>query len=174
MLCGRQLSHLLPPLREKGGAFLPDESRQFIEVIDDFIMWFGAGFIKARPAFSFGIWGKRDGGNVTRSGLNSEYRRKSRTFDICHLGREQKESIPIQKPLATCTYYSHHARWESFNFDRLKRRAEGVSPHFLHFFTSIFPLRMDSLEDSANLPPHLDAEFPAFLDTLKVSLPPAA
>jgi hypothetical protein len=38
------LFHLLPPLREESGAFLPDERCQFIEVIDGFIMWFGAGF----------------------------------------------------------------------------------------------------------------------------------
>jgi hypothetical protein len=55
MLCGRQLFHLLPPLREESGAFLPDERCQFIEVIDGFIMWFGGGFIKARPASSSAI-----------------------------------------------------------------------------------------------------------------------
>jgi hypothetical protein len=52
MLCGRQLFHLLPPLREESRAFLPDERCQFIEVIDVFSMWFGAGIIKARRAFS--------------------------------------------------------------------------------------------------------------------------
>jgi hypothetical protein len=50
MLCGRQLFHLLPPLREESGALLPDERCQFIEVIDGFSMWFGVGFIKAPPA----------------------------------------------------------------------------------------------------------------------------
>ena len=50
MLCGRQFFHLLPPKREERAAFLPDERCQFIEVIDGFSMWFGAGFIKARPA----------------------------------------------------------------------------------------------------------------------------
>src|SRR4051812_41923106 len=56
MLCGRQLFHLLPPLREESGAFLPDERCQFIEVIDGFIMWFGAGLSRlarlSRPQFA--------------------------------------------------------------------------------------------------------------------------
>ena len=52
MLCGRQLFHLLAPKREENAAFLPDERCQFIKVIDGFSMRFGAGFSKARPAFS--------------------------------------------------------------------------------------------------------------------------
>jgi hypothetical protein len=37
----------------------------------------------------------------------------------------------------------------------------------------IFWLKDESLEDSANLPLHCHPEFPASLDTLKVSVPPA-
>src|SRR5947208_8770923 len=39
--------------------------------------------------------------------------------------------------------------------------------------SALFWLKDESLEDSANLPLHCHPEFPASLDTLKVSVPPA-
>jgi hypothetical protein len=50
--------------------------------------------------------------------------------------------------------------------------AAGASPHFLHFWRHLLWLKDESPEDSANISLHCHLEFPASLDTFKVSLPP--
>jgi hypothetical protein len=49
--------------------------------------------------------------------------------------------------------------------------AAGASPYVLHFWRHLLWLKDESLEDSANIPLHCHPEFPASLDTLKVSMP---
>src|SRR6266699_2484304 len=56
-------------------------------------------------------------------------------------------------------------RFKSFTHEDLTKRGK--------LNLDIFWLKDESLEDSANLPLHCHPEFPASLDTLKVSVPPA-